>query len=32
MEASRLSGMDRSQIHHLMSRFGLTAADFKSDD
>ncbi len=29
MEASRLSGMDRSQIHHLMSRFGMSSTDFK---
>jgi transcriptional regulator with GAF, ATPase, and Fis domain/serine/threonine protein kinase/Tfp pilus assembly protein PilF len=29
MEASRLSGMDRSQIHHLMSRLGISSADFK---
>jgi Nif-specific regulatory protein len=32
MEASRLSGMDRSQIHHLMSRFGVNSADFKKGD
>ncbi len=32
MEASRLSGMDRSQIHHLMSRFGISGADFKKAD
>jgi Nif-specific regulatory protein len=32
MEASRISGMDRSQIHHLMSRFGLDSADFKKGD
>jgi Nif-specific regulatory protein len=32
MEASRISGMDRSQIHHLMSRFGLTSAEFKKAD
>jgi Nif-specific regulatory protein len=29
MEASRLSGMDRSQIHHLMSRFGINSVDYK---
>jgi Nif-specific regulatory protein len=32
MEASRISGMDRSQIHHLMSRFGLNGGDFKKND
>ena len=32
MEASRVSGMDRSQIHHLMSRFGLCSADFKKTE
>ncbi len=32
MEASRLSGMDRSQLHHLMSRFGLTSTEFKKGD
>ncbi len=32
MEASRLSGMDRSQIHHLMSRLGIISADFKKSD
>ena len=29
MEASRISGMDRSQLHHLMTRFGMTSTDFK---
>jgi transcriptional regulator with GAF, ATPase, and Fis domain len=32
MEASRLSGMDRSQIHHLMSRFGLNSTEFKKGE
>jgi Nif-specific regulatory protein len=32
MEASRISGMDRSQIHHLMSRFGINSSDFKNAD
>ena len=32
MEASRISGMDRSQIHHLMSRFGLSGSDYKKGD
>ena len=32
MEASRLSGMDRSQIHHLMSRLGISSADFKKGE
>lgn len=29
MQAARLSGMDRSQIHHMMSKFGINSADFK---
>ncbi|UCC78955.1 MAG: sigma 54-interacting transcriptional regulator [Candidatus Zixiibacteriota bacterium] len=29
MQAARLSGMDRSQIHHMMSKFGINGADFK---
>ncbi|UCE67893.1 MAG: sigma 54-interacting transcriptional regulator [Candidatus Zixiibacteriota bacterium] len=29
MQAARLSGMDRSQIHHMMSKFGISSADFK---
>ena len=32
MEASRLSGMDRSQIHHLMSRFGINSTDYKKQE
>jgi len=32
MEASRLSGMDRSQIHHLMSRLGISSSDFKKGE
>jgi DNA-binding NtrC family response regulator len=32
MEASRISGMDRSQIHHLMSRFGINSSDYKKDE
>jgi DNA-binding NtrC family response regulator len=29
MQAARLSGMDRSQIHHMMSKFGINSGDFK---
>jgi transcriptional regulator with GAF, ATPase, and Fis domain len=32
MEASRISGMDRSQIHHLMSRFGITSGEFRKQE
>ena len=32
MEASRISGMDRSQIHHLMSRFGINGGDYKKGE
>jgi Nif-specific regulatory protein len=30
MQAARISGMDRSQLHHMMNKFGLISADFKS--
>lgn len=30
MQAARISGMDRSQLHHMMNKFGLSSADFKS--
>jgi Nif-specific regulatory protein len=30
MQAARISGMDRSQLHHMMSKFGLSSVDFKS--
>jgi Nif-specific regulatory protein len=29
MQAARLSGMDRSQLHHMISRFGLKTSDFR---
>lgn len=29
MQAARLSGMDRSQLHHMISRFGLNTSDFR---
>jgi len=29
MKASRMSGMDRSQIHHMMSKFGIESSDYK---
>jgi Nif-specific regulatory protein len=29
MQAARISGMDRSQIHHMMSKFGINSAVFK---
>ncbi len=29
MQAARISGMDRSQIHHLMNRYGIEGEDFK---
>jgi len=32
MEASRISGMDRSQIHHLMSRLGINSSDYRKGD
>jgi DNA-binding NtrC family response regulator len=32
MEASRISGMDRSQIHHLMSRFEINSADYRKQE
>ena len=30
MQAARISGMDRSQLHHMMNKFGLSSIDFKS--
>ena len=30
MQAARISGMDRSQLHHMMSKFGLNSVNFKS--
>ena len=30
MQAARLSGMDRSQLHHMMNKFGLNSINFKS--
>ncbi len=32
MKAARLSGMDRSQIHHMMSKFEMNGGDFKDSD
>jgi transcriptional regulator with GAF, ATPase, and Fis domain len=29
MQAARISGMDRSQIHHMMSKFGIDSSVFK---
>ena len=29
MQAAKISGMDRSQIHHMMSKFGINSSDFK---
>ncbi|MFC1706187.1 sigma-54-dependent Fis family transcriptional regulator, partial [Planctomycetota bacterium] len=29
--AARLADMNRAQLHHLMSRHGVSAADFKRD-
>lgn len=29
MKAAALSGMDRSQLHHMLSKFGLDASDYK---
>lgn len=30
MQAAHLSGMDRSQLHHMMNKFGLSSINFKS--
>ena len=30
MQAARLSGMDRSQLHHMISKFNLDTDDFRS--
>ncbi|MEE8417126.1 MAG: helix-turn-helix domain-containing protein, partial [candidate division Zixibacteria bacterium] len=30
MQAARISGMDRSQLHHMMNKLGLNSVDFKS--
>jgi Nif-specific regulatory protein len=32
MEASRISGMDRSQIHHLMTRFGISSGEYRKPE
>jgi transcriptional regulator with GAF, ATPase, and Fis domain len=29
MQAAKISGMDRSQIHHMMSKFGINSGDYK---
>ena len=29
MQAAKISGMDRSQIHHMMSKFEINSSDFK---
>jgi Nif-specific regulatory protein len=29
MQAAKLSGMDRSQIHHMMTKFDISSSDFK---